>query len=91
MRRCGATSRRCTRPEPSRVTGLERLHHHKTFVILAGVQLRRYVDRHMPKLRTWRAAWIRRVPIVVPGRLVRSGRVITIHMAPRPALEEMRN
>lgn len=59
--------------------------------LLAHNLLRRYVNRHMPKLRTWRAAWIRRVAIVVPGRLVRSGRVITMHMAPRPVLEEMRN
>jgi hypothetical protein len=53
--------------------------------------LRRYVNKHLPKLRSWRAPWIRRTVILVPGRLVRSGRVVTMHMAPRPMLEDMRN
>jgi hypothetical protein len=53
--------------------------------------LRRYVNKHLPKLRSWRAPWIRRAAILVPGRLVRSSRVVTMYMAPRPILEAMRN
>jgi len=53
--------------------------------------LRRYVNKHLPKLRAWRAPWIRRAVILVPGRMARSGRGHTIYMAPRPILEEMRN
>ena len=54
--------------------------------------LRRYVSRHMPKLQSWRALWIRRAIILVPGRLVRrSGRRLEMRMPPRPILEEMRN
>jgi hypothetical protein len=66
---------------------------HATLILklLAHNLLRRYVNKHLPKLRSWRAAWIRRVAILVPGRLVCSGRVFTMHMAPRPMLQEMLN
>jgi hypothetical protein len=66
---------------------------HATLVLklLAHNLLRRYVNKHLPKLRSWRAAWIRRVAIVVPGRLVCSGRVFTMYTAPRPMLQEMLN
>jgi hypothetical protein len=66
---------------------------HATLILklLAHNLLRRYVGKHLPKLRSWRAAWIRRVAILVPGRLVYSGRVFTMHMAPRPMLQEMLN
>jgi hypothetical protein len=53
--------------------------------------LRRYVNKHLPKLRSWRAPWIRRAVILVPGRMVRSSRTSKIYMAPRPMLEDMRN
>ena len=53
--------------------------------------LRRYVNKHLPKLRAWRAPWIRRAVILVPGRMARSGRGHTIYMPPRPILEDMRN
>lgn len=59
--------------------------------LLAHNLLRRYVNKHMPKLQSWRALWIRRAIILVPGRLVRSGRIIEMRMPPRPMLEEMRN
>jgi hypothetical protein len=59
--------------------------------LLAHNLLRRYVNKHLPKLTSWRAAWIRRAVILVPGRLVYSGRVVTMHMAPRPILQEMLN
>lgn len=48
--------------------------------------LRRYVAEKAPHLRTWRAPWLRRVLITVPGRLVtRAGRKRVLHMAPRAA------
>ena len=54
--------------------------------LLAHNLLRRYVREKAPALRTWRAPWIRRALIRVPGRLVRSGRGRTLHTAPRPML-----
>lgn len=54
--------------------------------LLAHNLLRRYVVTHLPALRKWRAPWIRRAAILVPGRLVRSGRRRTLRMAPRPLL-----
>jgi Transposase DDE domain group 1 len=53
---------------------------------LAYNLLRRYVRAAAPPLTTWRAAWIRRAIIVVPGRIVRSGRRRTLRPAPRPML-----
>jgi hypothetical protein len=66
---------------------------HATLILklLTHNLLRRFVNRHLPMLRSWRAPWIRRAAILVPGRLVRSGRRTTLHMAPRPMLENMRN
>jgi hypothetical protein len=54
--------------------------------LLAHNLLRRYVCDRLPALRTWRAPWVRRAVILVPGRLSRSGRRRTIRMAPRPML-----
>ena len=54
--------------------------------LLAHNLLRRYVDEHLPALRSWRAPWIRRAAILVPGRLLRSGRRRSLRMAPRPML-----
>ena len=54
--------------------------------VLAYNLLRRYVRAQAPALRYWRAPWIRRAIINVPGRLVRSGRRITLRMAPRPMM-----
>ena len=54
--------------------------------VLAHNLLRRYVRAHAPALRTWRAPWIRRAMIAIPGRLNRSGRRITLRMAPRPMM-----
>lgn len=59
--------------------------------LLAHNLLRRYVNKHLPRLRSWRAPWIRRAAIVVPGRLARSARRLTLYMAPRPMLENARN
>jgi hypothetical protein len=54
--------------------------------VLAHNLLRRYVRAHAKPIATWRAAWIRRAIILVPGRLVRSGRRLTLRAAPRPLL-----
>lgn len=54
--------------------------------LLSHNLLRRYVQERLPALRSWRAPWIRRTAILVPGRLVRSGRRRSLRMAPRPML-----
>jgi hypothetical protein len=54
--------------------------------LLAHNLLRRYVNERLPALRSWRAPWIRRAAILVPGRLVRSGRRRSLRMPPRPML-----
>jgi hypothetical protein len=48
--------------------------------------LRRYVMAAAPALATWRAPWIRRALLVVPGRLGRHGRSPRLRLAPRPHL-----
>lgn len=54
--------------------------------LLAHNLLRRYVNAKVPHLRKWRAPWVRRVLIGVPGRLVRGpGRKRILRMAPRPS------
>jgi hypothetical protein len=54
--------------------------------LLAHNLLRRYVQEHLPALRSWRAPWIRRAAILVPGRLLRSSRCWSLRTAPRPML-----
>jgi hypothetical protein len=52
--------------------------------LLAHNLLRRYVAEKAPHLRTWRASWLRRALILIPGRLVTAaGRKLVLHMAPR--------
>jgi hypothetical protein len=48
--------------------------------------LRRFVMAVAPSLATWRAPWIRRALIIVPGRLVRRGRSHWLRLAPRPCV-----
>jgi hypothetical protein len=48
--------------------------------------LRRYVLATAPTLATWRAPWIRRALLVVPGRFGRRGRCPHLRLAPRPHL-----
>jgi hypothetical protein len=48
--------------------------------------LRRYVQATAPSLASWRATWIRRALIVVPGRFGRHGRSPRLRLAPRPHL-----
>ena len=55
--------------------------------LLAYNLLRRYVAERAPHLRTWRAHWLRRALILIPGRLVMAaGRKLVLHMAPRSEL-----
>jgi len=56
--------------------------------------LRRYVVervKDVPQLRSWRAAWLRRALILIPGRLSHSGRTWELHLPPRPALMPLLN
>jgi hypothetical protein len=48
--------------------------------------LRRYVLAEAPALATWRAPWIRRALLLVPGRFGRHGRSWRLRLAPRPHL-----
>jgi len=48
--------------------------------------LKRYVLDQAPAIATWRAPWIRRALIVVPGRFGRHGRSPRLRLAPRPHL-----
>jgi hypothetical protein len=59
--------------------------------LLAHNLLRRYVDEQVPELRTWRAPWIRRALILVPGRIRMSGRRRSIRMPNRPVMPPMLN
>jgi hypothetical protein len=62
--------------------------------LLAHNLLRRYVVEdlnHMPELRSWRAPWLRRTLIIIPGRLIRSGRAWELRMPPRPVVMPLLN
>lgn len=59
--------------------------------LLAHNLLRRYVNERLPELKVWRAPWLRRAIVLVPGRMQRSGRRRSIRMAPRPVLVPMLN
>jgi hypothetical protein len=48
--------------------------------------LRRYVLAQAPALAAWRAPWLRRALLIVPGRFGRSGRSPRLRLAPRPHL-----
>ena len=54
--------------------------------LLSHNLLRRYVLDSAPALAAWRAPWIRRAMIVVPGRFGRHGRSPWLRLAPRPHL-----
>jgi hypothetical protein len=62
--------------------------------LLAHNLLRRYAAehvKHFPELRSWRAPWLRRALILIPGRLVRSSRTLELRMPPRPAVMPLLN
>lgn len=50
--------------------------------------LRRFVAAEHPRLRTWRAPWLRRALLLVPGRLVTRGRSRVLRLPPRPFFEQ---
>jgi hypothetical protein len=52
--------------------------------LLAFNLLRRFAEARAPELKTWRTPWLRRVLILVPGRLCRSGRHRTLRLPIRP-------
>ena len=54
--------------------------------ILTHNLLRRYVAARHGQLRSWRAPWLRRALLLVPGRLVRHGRRHELHINGRRAL-----
>jgi hypothetical protein len=62
--------------------------------LLAHNLLRRYTVeqmKHLPVMRTWRAAWLRRALILIPGRLTRSGGSWELRLPPRPAIAPLLN
>lgn len=65
------------------------LANHAMFLIklLAHNLLRRFVNHlGLAPVQTWRAPWLRRVLLCVPGRLLRSGRRWSLRLPPRPPL-----
>jgi len=59
--------------------------------LLAFNFMRRFVATRCPALRTWRAPWLRRALIHVPGRLSRSGHRRTLHVPVTSMLARMPN
>jgi len=59
--------------------------------LLAYNLMRRFVHAMYPQLVPWRAPWLRRALILVPGRLVRSGRRWTVRVPERSMLSRWLN
>ena len=59
--------------------------------VLAYNLMRRYVRALFPDLQSWRAAWLRRALICIPGRMVHSGRSWTLLIPERSLLTRMLN
>ncbi|AKT37837.1 IS1380 family transposase [Chondromyces crocatus] len=62
--------------------------------LLAHSLLRRNVTKqfaHLPELRSWRAPWLQRILLRIPGRLIRSGRSVIVRLPPRPAFMPLLN
>jgi hypothetical protein len=51
--------------------------------------LRRFVAARFPAMRSWRAPWLRRALLLIPGRLVRHGRQRQLRIGPRPAFRAL--
>jgi hypothetical protein len=64
------------------------LANHAAFLLklLAYNLMRRYVAANFAVVLAWRAAWLRRALVAVPGRLIRSGRRRSIRLPPRSLL-----
>jgi hypothetical protein len=55
--------------------------------LLSHNLLRRFVTyTRLPHLQTWRASWVRRVLLCIPGRLLRSGRCWSLRLPPASPL-----
>src|SRR5688572_31744237 len=54
--------------------------------LLAYNLMRRWTAAQFPTLIAWRSGWIRRLAILIPARLLRSGGRWIIRRAPRPML-----
>lgn len=59
--------------------------------LLAFNLMRRFVETHAPALTKWRTPWLRRVLILIPGRLCRSGRRRTLRLPARAGLARRLN
>jgi hypothetical protein len=59
--------------------------------VLAYNLMRRYVSGIFPELRQWRAPWLRRALVLVPGRLMYSGRSWTLRVPERSMLARWLN
>lgn len=59
--------------------------------VLACNLMRRYANGLFPELQQWRAPWLRRALILVPGRLVHSGRSWTLRVPDRSLLARLLN
>ena len=53
--------------------------------------LRRYVAAEAPELSPWRVPWLRRALLCVPGRLIRSGRTLTLRVAAKSKVSQLLN
>ena len=65
------------------------LANHAMFLLklLSHNLLRRFVlQTGLPHLQTWRASWVRRVLLYIPGRLLRSGRRWSLRLPPASPL-----
>ena len=58
---------------------------------LAYNLMRRYVRATFPQLQQWRAPWLRRALVLVPGRMVYSGRSWTVRVHERSMLARWLN
>lgn len=54
--------------------------------VLAFNLLRRWVGARHPAVAPWRTTWVRRICVLIPGRLLRSGGRWELRLAPRPML-----
>jgi Transposase DDE domain group 1 len=50
--------------------------------------LRSFVAAEHPRLRAWRAPWLRRALLCIPGRLITRGRSRKLRRAPRPFFDQ---
>jgi len=72
-----------------KVPSADFLANHAAFLIklLSHNLVKRYAAAQAPEIAWWRAAWLRRALIVVPGRFGRHGRSRSLRLAVRPHLQ----